>query len=532
MTNAEQGAFDVVLVGAGHNALVAAALLAKSGYSVLVLDKNDRAGGFVRTDEFVPGFFADRFSAAHTLFTTGPAYAALGGDLRKHGLEYLNTSLPTGVLMADGATAVLPRDMDALVGEADRLAPGDGARMAGLFAEAEPYLGDLFGLFGQDLTAPSARPSLSRLLVDNDLGGYTPFAASLLNTARNALRGLHSPTLRSMLGSWPTHAGQGPDDAGSGLWAVLFPLTFLQGGLSMPRGGSGALASALTALIQSHGGAVVTDTEVSKIHLEGGRAVAVGTRDGAVFRAQHAVVASVNPDQLYLRLLPETSVPSRLRDQARGYRYGSGQVQINLALSHPPRWPDARFAGIGQPFVTDSLDGLALHVTQARGDYLPARPTFSLSVSSAIDPSRAPAGQAVMRIQVTDVPTRPRADAGHEIDVTEPVWGPDLTSRFTDRVLDLADARIPGLKDSVLASAVETPATLSAYNPNAGPGDAYGGALDLAQNVLFRPLAGQPRHRTFVPNLYTVGASTWPGAGISGASGYIVARQILDANGS
>jgi phytoene dehydrogenase-like protein len=531
MLNAGQDSFDVVFIGAGHNALVAAALLAKSGYSVLVLDKNDRAGGFARTDEFVPGFLADRFSAAHPVFTMGPAYAALKDDLREHGLEYLNTPVPTGVLMADGATAVLPRDMDALIGEADRLAPGDGARLAGLFTEAEPYLGDLFSLFGQDLTAAAARPGLSRLLVDSELGGYTPFAASLLGTARNALRRLHSPALRSMLGSWPTHAGLGPDDAGGGLWTVLFPLTFLQGGLSMPRGGSGVLASALTALIQSHGGAVLTGTEVVEIRLENGRAVAAGTREGTTFPARDCVVASVNPDQLYLRLLPAASVPSRLLDQARGYRYGNGQVQINLALSRPPRWPDARFAGIGQPFVTDSLDGLALHVTQARGDHLPACPTFSLSVSSAIDPSRAPAGHAVMRIQVTDVPTRPRGDAGHEIEVVEPAWTPGLTSRFTDRVLDLAEARIPGLKDSILASAVETPATLSAYNPNAGPGDAYGGALDLAQNVLFRPLAGQPRHRTFVPNLYTVGASTWPGAGISGASGYIVAQQILGANG-
>jgi phytoene dehydrogenase-like protein len=532
VTSAEQDVFDIVFVGAGHNALVAAALLAKSGYSVLVLDRNDRAGGFVRTDEIAPGFLADRFSAAHPVFTTGPAYAALGDDLRKHGLEYVNTPFPTGVLMADGSTAVLPRDMDALMGEADRLAPGDGSQLARLFTEVEPYLGDLFGLFGQDLTAPTARASLSRLLLDNDLGGYTSFASSLLGTARNALRGLRSPALRSMLGSWPTHAGQGPDDAGSGLWSVLFPLTFLQGGMSMPRGGSGVLASALTALIQSHGGAVVTDTEVSEIRLENGRAVAVGTREGTTFRARGSVVASVNPDQLYLRLLPEASVPSRLRDQARGYRYGNGQVQINLALSHPPRWPDTRFANIGQPFVTDSLDGLALHVTQARGDYLPAYPTFSLSVPSAIDPSRAPAGSAVMRIQITDVPTRPREDAGHEIDVVEPTWTPDLTSRFAERVLDLADVRIPGLKDSIVASVVETPTTLSAYNPNAGPGDAYGGASDLAQNVLFRPLAAQPRHRTFVPNLYTVGASTWPGASVSGASGYIVAQQILGAESS
>src|SRR5262245_53548732 len=99
---------DVVVVGSGHNALVTAAYLARAGRSVLILEKNDRPGGLVRTEELtLPGFKHDVYSAAHPLFTTGPAYAELGPELSECGLRYLNTDLPTGVSFADGRTGVL-----------------------------------------------------------------------------------------------------------------------------------------------------------------------------------------------------------------------------------------------------------------------------------------------------------------------------------------------------------------------------------------------------------------------------------------
>src|SRR5215813_14403540 len=120
-------AYDVIAVGSGHNALVAAALLAKAGNRVLVLERNDRPGGFLRTEEVtLPGFKHDVYAAAHPLFLTGPAYADLGKDLEARGLHYVNTDLPTGVSMEDGRTAVLPRSLEALLAEAERLAPGDG----------------------------------------------------------------------------------------------------------------------------------------------------------------------------------------------------------------------------------------------------------------------------------------------------------------------------------------------------------------------------------------------------------------------
>ena len=519
--------YDVIVIGAGHNALVSAAYLTKAGKSVLILDKNDRTGGFVRTDEIIPGFFGDSYSAAHTLFTSGPVYADLGRDLEAHGLRYVNTELPSGVSLEDGTTAVFPRTLAAFVQEADRLSPGDGSVFAAMLDEIGPHVGDIFSLFTQDLTSPEAGKVIGRLLQAGDASGYSAFTASLFETPRAVVSRFTSPAMQSMLGSWPTHFSKGPDEVGGGIWVKLFVLAAMQAGLPMPEGGSGKLAEALTRLVTDQGGVVLTAQLVQRIDIENGQAVGVSTDHGESYRASEAVIASVNPDQLYLSLLADADVPTPLTTQARGYRYGRGQVQLNLALSEPPRWPDARFAKVGQPFLTDSLDGLALHVAQALAGLLPAKPTFSVHTPTVFDSSRVPEGRAVMRVQVTDVPVRPRGDAASQIDVGDGAWTPDLTGRFVDRVLDLVSKHIPNIPGSVLGHTVVTPDTLASYNLNAGPGDPYGGAQDLAQSFFFRPLPGQPSHRTYVPNLYTLGASTWPGGGVSGASGYIVAHSLL-----
>jgi phytoene dehydrogenase-like protein len=163
-----------------------------------------------------------------------------------------------------------------------------------------------------------------------------------------------------------------------------------------------------------------------------------------------------------------------------------------VPFAAPSGCTDCEAGRIGQPFLTDSLDGLALHVAQSRAGLLPARPTISVQVPTAVDPSRAPAGGAVMRVQVTDVPTWVRGDAAGEIDSGDGRWTADLTDRFVDRVLEAVDRHVPGLSTTILGHSVVTPATLAGYNPNAGPGDPYGGAQDLAQRFFFRPLPASP----------------------------------------
>ncbi|MFC5449344.1 phytoene desaturase family protein [Paenibacillus aestuarii] len=520
--------YDVIMIGSGHNALIAAAYLTRAGRSVLVLEKNDRPGGFLRTEELtLPGFKHDVYAAAHPLLLTGPAYADFREALEARGLRYINTELPTGVSMEDGRTGVFSRSMEDLVAEAERLAPGDGAVLARMFETLTPYAGDVFSLFNLDLSSPQASEIIHQLLHTKGRSGYSDFAASIFTTARNVVSSFQSTALRAMLASWVTHLGRTPDEVGSGIWVPLTAMALMGGGMPIPEGGSEKLVEALVQLIQDQGGTIRTGVLAQRIMVKNGRAVGVRTSDGEEYQAASAVVASTGPDQLYLSLLADAEVSPPLRAQAKQFRYGRGCVQIHLALSEPPRWPDARFNKVGQPHLTDGLDGFTQAIAQGMADLLPAKPTFTVDCSTNLDPTRAPAGKAIMRVQVLEVPCRPRGDAANQIDVGDGTWTPELTERFVERVLNIVGKHIPNIPNAVIGHAVVTPDTIARYNPNSGPGDPYGGSHDLAQSYLFRPLPAQPSHQTEVPNLFMLGAATWPGHGINGGSGYIVAQKLL-----
>jgi phytoene dehydrogenase-like protein len=520
--------YDAVVVGSGHNALVTAAYLARAGWGVLVLEGNDRPGGLVRTDALtLPGFRHDNFAAAHPLFVAGPAYADLRSELD---LEYLNTRYPTGVSLPDGRSSVVSTDIDENIVEGNRLAAGDGDAFGDLFKEFEPSIGTVFALCSADLTAPSSAPAIQSLMHTPD-GGFSDFAHMFTLSARALLeQRFRSPVLRAMLAPWATHLGRAVDDANSGTWSVLVLAALMMAGMPIPRGGSEQLVIALTKLIEVNGGEVRCGQWVRQVLVEGGNAVGVRTADGDVIHARRAVIASVNPDQLYLKLLDHEhgATPPALRKQAKDYRYGLGAVQIHLALSEPARFHDERLMQVGQPHLTGGLNAISRATNEALRGLLPAEPTISWDTPSTVDPSRCPPGRAVARLQILEVPTAVRDDSLGKIPVGERGWTEDVKNAFADRVIDEAAKHIPRLRDTILDRYVISPRELAAFNPNCGPGDPFGGSHDLSQSYMFSPLPGQPSHRTVVPNLYMVGAATWPGHGISGGSGYIVARELLD----
>jgi len=518
--------YDAVFVGAGHNALVAAALLARQGWSVLLLDRADRPGGFVRTEELtLPGFLHDTWSSAHPLFVSGPAYGELRDDLTARGLEYVTAPYPTGVSLAGGRSAVLAAGEEGAL-EAERLAPGDGAVWQETFAGFWPHAGPVFELFGLDLTSARARDLIRELLVGPD-GAPSAFAADAMRPACAVLDRFTAPELPALIAGWLEHLGRRPDEVGGALWVPL-TLAALSGGMHVPRGGSGALASALARLVTDHGGEIRTGVEVTSIGVDGGRARSVRTDDGETYAATRAVVASTTPDRLYLELLAGAdAVPDVVRTQAAGYRYGLGCVQVQLALAGPPHFPDERLDRCGQPILTPGVGGVRRALAQADAGLLPTEPTISLDVPSSVDAGRAPQGRAVARLQVLEVPTRVLGDAAGAIAVGGDGWSHDVKERFADRLLEIAEQHLPGLRGQVLARHVVSPAEIAAANPSTGPGDPYGGRHDLAQSYVFRPIPAAAGHATPVPGLYQLGAATWPGHGINGGSGWIVAQALL-----
>jgi phytoene dehydrogenase-like protein len=521
--------FDAILIGSGHNALITAAYLARAGWSVLVLERNDRLGGLTRTDELtLPGFRHDVYSSAHPLFVTSRAFADLGPELAERGLRYLNTDLPTGVSLPDGRSAILSTDFAANIAEFERLAPGDGAAFAQMMEEFNQHAGPIFGLFNLDLASAEAAPLIEQLMRDPKTGAFTSFAAEFLLSARDVLDSrFRSEVVRALMGPWVMHLGRTPDAVNSGIWVPLVLAALMGGGMPTPEGGSEMLARSLVRLIRDNGGELRTESLVEQIEVRRGRAVGVRTADGETYRAKRAVVASTNPDQLYLKLLAGADVPPPIKQQAARYRYGRGCFQLHLALSEPPRWADERMSRVGQPHLSNGLEGCALAITEALNGLLPTAPTFTIDTPSVTDPSRAPAGKAVMRVQLLEIPCRPRGDAAGTIDVGDGSWTDDLKQRFAERVIQIVGQHLPNVPDAILGMHSISPDDLARFSPNLGPGDPYGGVHDLAQSYMLRPLPGQPSHRTAVPNVYMLGAATWPGHGINGGSGYIVAQQLL-----
>jgi phytoene dehydrogenase-like protein len=521
--------YDAIVVGSGVNGLACAALLGKAGWRVCVLERNDWLGGAIQTAEITePGFHHDVFSAWHPLWVGGAAHAQLGEDLARHGLEYLNTDLPTGTHFPDGESAFLLRTADANAAELDRHQSGDGDAWRAMLADFFPNADLAFGILGTELWSRHGFGLATNAYRRLGRRGATEFAGRLLISARDWLEETFaSERAHGLLAPWVLHTGLGPDAAASGYMASVIAVAVQEGGMPVPRGGGARLADALAGLIREQGGSLQTGVEVESIAVQRGSATGVRTTSGETVTASQAVICNVTPTQLYGRLLgdPDTEVARK----ARRFRYGRSEMQIHFALSEPPRWEgDERLGGTAIVHVTPGLDGVSRAVNEAERGLLPAEATVVVGQPLTIDPSRAPAGSGILWIQLQELPWRIKGDAAGELDIGDGTWTDDLRERYADRIQARLARQIPNLESSILARASLSPADLQAANPNLVHGDPYGGSLALDQNFLWRPFGAQPGHRTPVDRLWHIGASTHPGPGLGAGSGALVAQQLLE----
>lgn len=520
---------DAIVIGSGHNGLVAAAYLARAGWAVEVLERNPVAGGTVATEELTrPGFLHDTFSAWHPLFMGSAAYAELGGELERRGLRYVNTDVPTGVAYGDGQALVAGREPGQTI---EGFRPEDGAAF---LSELERFgaMADVIGtLLSSELHAPQAIGQLVRL--GRRLGVRDSLATSAfaVQSARDWLRSTFAgPEPGLLYAPWVLHTGLEPSAAGGALQLLALAGGLHMGGMPVVEGGSARFVTAFEQLIADHGGTVRTDVDVERITVSDGRATGVVTAGGEAVAARRAVIAGVTPTQLYGRLLSGAGAGPRLDEATRAaerFRYGRGAMQIHVALSEPLRWRDARLDEAAVVHVQDGVDAVELACAQASAGQLPARPTIVAGQPCTVDPTRAPDGGAVLWVQLQEVPYAPVADAAGEIAVTADGWTPELADAFADRVLARIAEHAPNLPQATLARTVLTPVDLEARNVNLHRGDPYAGAAHLDQALLWRPLAGAGSHRTPVDALWQIGASTHPGPGLNAASGRMVAQRLI-----
>jgi phytoene dehydrogenase-like protein len=508
---------DAVVVGSGINSLACAALLARGGWSVRVLEREDELGGAIRTAELTePGYLHDVFSAWHPLWVGGAAHAELGEELAARGLEYLNTDHPTGTLFPDGEAAFLLRSTEANVAEL-------GPEWAGAVESFFPNADLAFGVLGTELWS---RDGLKLgLTAYRRLGrtGAVEFAGNVLASSRDWLtQTFASQRAHGVLAPWVLHTGLGPDAAGSGFMTQVIGVAVQEGGVPIPRGGGARLVDALVRLIEDHGGSCETGRDVERVLVRDGRAAGVRLADGEEVAAARAVIANVTPTQLYGRLIEGHD------DLGRRFRYGRSEMQIHFALSEPPRWEgDERLAKTAIVHLTPGLDGVSRAVNEAERGLLPAEATVVVGQPLALDPSRAPEGAGLLWIQLQELPWHVKGDAAGQLDPGSGAWTEELRERYADRIQARIARHVPNLESALRKRVTLSPADLQAANVNLHHGDPYSGALTLDQNLLWRPLPSSPGHSTPVKRLWHIGASTHPGPGLGAGSGTLVAKRLL-----
>jgi len=516
---------DHVIIGTGINALVAGALLARKGRKVVLLEREDRAGGCMMTAEAtLPGFHHDVMATTFVLFLTSPAYAELAEDLGRHGLEFCHTAHPTAVVRPGGRATVLGMDRAANVAAFNALAAGDGDRHAADVGGIEADAPFLFALLGGDLWSRSTVKLLAGQAWRRGLNGLKSWIGEALVPARGWLETAYqSEDIQALWAPWVLHCGLTPESTYSGQMAKVVAFALEAAGAPVVKGGSARAVEAFRGLIEEKGGEIRTGVDVDRILVDGGRAVGVETAGGERIMAGN-VLASVAPGQLVNRLLRDHARPEE-QAGARAYRHGRGNFQMHFALDRPPEWLTEGLDDVALIHLSDGIDAVSKSANEAERGMIPETPTICVGQPHRLDPTRCPDGKAILWLQIPDAPRVITGDAAGEIE-TDGSWDEATREAFADRIEAILARHIKDFDQIKLARRAYSPADLEAMNVNLVGGDPYGGQCGIDQFFMFRPFPWSRNGSTPVKGLHHIGASTHPGPGLGGGSGFNAAKRL------
>jgi phytoene dehydrogenase-like protein len=500
-----------VVVGAGHNGLVAACYLARAGREVVVLEQLDRPGGGARTEETIPGHRFDLHSVAHNIINMTDIPDEL--DLAGAGLVYQEMDPFSVAVHADGRRVRFARSVDATVAS---IAEHDGA-------EAHAYASFL------DRAVPLVRATLPAVRGDASLAQVPSRLRNLvralrhspLTTVRDALspydallrRHLASDLTRGPVAAFAAHAGVGPTVPGGAFYA-WWQAAYHLFGQWHGRGGAQALTDALVRRLVALGGELRCSAPVARIDAGGGTVRGVVLESGERVAAR-TVTTAIEPRTALLGLLDPPLGGRVGADLAAARRSNVVQAVVHVATEGLPAYPASRpgdWNGL-QSYV-DHLDDLTKAWVQAEAGRLPDPLPLYAFTTSAIDGTLAPPGRHTVYLACPAAPAE-----------VEGGW-PARREELVERALDAVEERAPGFRSSVRGVAPFLPDEMARLGrwPGAHPMH-----LDVALDQLgpFRPTRALGDHRTPVAGLYVSGAGTNPAGGIAGTPGRMAAGAVL-----
>jgi len=523
--------YDIIIIGGGHNGLVAACYLARAGLKTLIVERREIVGGGAVTEEIHPGFRCS--TLAHS---TAPFFAQITKDLEltRHGLEIITPAIRVLALAPDGKSICIHNDTAQTIREIEKISAKD--------AQSYPEFERSFSRIGKmlapllNMTPPAIEhPSPGELWNLGKLGrsfrglgkkdAYRLLRWGPMAVADLAAEWFDTEILRATIAARGIFgAFAGPWSAGTStglLWqaamdgSALNPSSFI-------RSGMGALTEALARVALSAGAEIRTAAGVERIEISEEKTSRVILKTGEEIPAR-AIVSNVDPRTTFLKLVDPVDLDPNFLLKVRNYRAMGVSAKINLALSGLPSFrgldaSDVEAASAklsGRIHIGPDIDYLERAFDAAKyGDYS-AAPYMDITIPSLLDPALAPAGAHVMSVYVQYAPYI--------------LQNGDWNSRredFADAVVSTLSDYAPKLKESILARQVITPLDLEETYGLSG-GHIHHGDQSLDQFFTFRPLIGWAQYRTPIKGLYLCGAGTHPGGGISGGPGKNAAREII-----
>jgi phytoene dehydrogenase-like protein len=504
---------DAIVIGAGHNGLVCAALLAKAGVNTLVLEANQRVGGAAVTRPFAEGYSVS--AVAHLLYQLQPLVE------RDLGLKISMAAenLRTVALSREGDHVRIEGDDVYGVGDADKDSYRDFRRRMTRFA-------DLLNAYSNK-TAPRLTRSASR----SDLLTLAQLAFDVRRLGRREMQeflrliGMNirdevrerfdSGLLRGALSldaTLGTHLGPRSPNT---ILTYLHRFAGTHGVLKQPVGGMGAVSEALARSARVNGAVIRTGTKVSRIIVHDGRVEGVETESGDAFRSG-LVVSNVDPKSTMLKLVGSKHLETGFTRSVHHIRARGNAAKLHLALDGLPSIAGVESGEFGCRFlIAPDDDYVERAFNHAKYGETSVKPVFEFTFPSVRDSELAPPGKHVMSAIVQYVPYGLRAG-----------WSAEAREAFTKLALTTLSAYMPDLGDRVMASELLTPADIEKQFHISG-GHWHHGELALDQFLFTRPVAGAHQYAMPVSGLYLCGAGTHPGGGVSGAAGRNAARVIL-----